>query len=64
MTEREALLKKISTYQFAAYDLQLYLDTHPDDSDTLAQVRRYRELLKPLISLTRSSIAHRPFSEQ
>ena len=49
MTEREALLKKISTYQFAAYDLQLYLDTHPDDSDTLAQVRRYRELLKPLI---------------
>ena len=32
MTKREALLKQISTYQFAALDLQLYLDTHPNDA--------------------------------
>ena len=28
LTEREILLKKISTYEFAALDLQIYLDTH------------------------------------
>ena len=29
--ERTALLKKIQSYRFAAYDMLLYLDTHPDD---------------------------------
>ena len=43
MTNREALLKKISTYQFAAHDLQLYLDTHPDDTKAL---EIYREAVK------------------
>ena len=37
MTKREALIKKIATYQFAAHDLQLYLDTHPGDSATIEQ---------------------------
>ena len=32
LTEREILLKKISTYEFAALDLQIYLDTHPHDT--------------------------------
>ena len=49
MTKREALLKEISTYQFAALDLQLYLDTHPDDEKTLLQVQRYRQMAAPLI---------------
>ncbi len=29
--DRTALLKKIQSYRFAAYDMLLYLDTHPDD---------------------------------
>lgn len=29
--DRAELLKKIQSYRFAAYDLLLYLDTHPDD---------------------------------
>lgn len=49
MTKREALLKKISTYQFAAHDMQLYLDTHPGDTETLAQAEKYKELAMPLI---------------
>ncbi|MBQ1615838.1 MAG: spore coat protein CotJB, partial [Ruminococcus sp.] len=35
MTKRETLLKKISTYQFAVLDLQMYLDTHQNDAETL-----------------------------
>ena len=49
MTKREALLKQISTYQFAALDLQLYLDTHPNDEKTLEQLRQYRKMAAPLI---------------
>ena len=49
MTKREALLKKISTYQFAAHDLQLYLDTHPGDTETIMQMNRYKNQAQPLI---------------
>ena len=38
MTKREALLKKLSTYQFAALDLQLFLDTHPNDENTIEKM--------------------------
>ncbi len=31
MSEREKLLKKISVAQFAAWELHIYLDTHPFD---------------------------------
>ncbi len=49
MTKREALIKKIATYQFAAHDLQLYLDTHPGDTATMEQMQRYEEMAEPLI---------------
>ena len=49
VTKREALIKKIATYQFAAQDLQLYLDTHPDDGATLRQMQRYQALAAPLM---------------
>lgn len=48
MTKREALLKKISTYQFAAHDLQLYLDTHPGDEETMRQMRKFQKMAQPL----------------
>lgn len=50
MTEREILLKKISTYQFAAFDLQLFLDTHPYDRKTLEKMKEYKVLAQPLIA--------------
>ena len=49
MTKREALLKKISTYQFAAHDLQLYLDTHPNDKNTIEKMNRFKSEVRPLI---------------
>lgn len=29
--DRQEHLKKLQSYQFAMYDMLLYLDTHPDD---------------------------------
>ena len=35
MNDRSELLKKVQAYCFAAYDWNLYLDTHPDDKDAI-----------------------------
>lgn len=43
------LLKKISTYQFAILDLQMFLDTHPNDLKSLGLIKEYREKLAPLV---------------
>ena len=48
MTEREKLLKKIMSYTFAAYDWNLYLDTHPTDKDAIAQYHRMLDKVKEL----------------
>ena len=50
MTKRETLLKKISTYQFAALDLQIYLDTHPNDRAALEKAEKYKAMAGPLIA--------------
>lgn len=48
MTDREILLKKLSSYQFMMDDLQLYLDTHPNDTQTLAKIKELTEMFEPL----------------
>lgn len=48
MTERQILLRKISTYAFALTDLNLFLDTHPNDRQTLEKIKEYQDKLKPL----------------
>ena len=40
MNERAALLNKLNAYAFAAYDWNLYLDTHPNDTDAIAMFRK------------------------
>ncbi len=40
MSERAALLNKLNAYSFAAYDWNLYLDTHPNDKDAIAMFRK------------------------
>ena len=40
MSERAALLRKLNAYAFAAYDWNLYLDTHPDDTDARAMFHK------------------------
>jgi hypothetical protein len=39
MSERTEQLKKIQTYGFSAYDMLLYLDTHPKDKKAFAIFR-------------------------
>ena len=41
MSKRETLLRKLSTAQFALWELHLYLNTHPMDMDALAMHERY-----------------------
>lgn len=43
MESRECMLKKVMEYDFALYDLVLYLDTHPFDEEALCL---YKELLE------------------
>ena len=43
MNERERLLRKLSSYDFASQELHIYLDTHPDDTDTDDELRRFEE---------------------
>lgn len=49
MTRKEILLRKISTYKFAIYELRLYLDTHPNCRETIAKIREYEEKMRPLV---------------
>ena len=48
MTKREILLKQISSYAFAIYELKLFLDTHPADIQTLQKISQLEAKLKPL----------------
>ena len=41
MNNKNALLNKINAYCFAAYDWNLYLDTHPGDVQAIACSKRW-----------------------
>ena len=43
MNERSELMKVIRKYDFALYDLMLYLDTHPDCEEASQLFDAYRE---------------------
>ena len=49
MTEQE-LLNRISEIQFVCIELNLYIDTHPDDEAALSDYYHYGEMLNSLIS--------------
>ncbi len=46
---RKELLERISEIQFVCVELNLYIDTHPDDSDALEDYSNYSMMLKSLI---------------
>lgn len=49
MSGKEILLKKLSSYKFAAHELKLFLDTHPGDKETLKKLKEYEENAKELM---------------
>ena len=44
MTERDMLFKAIQQYDFALYELNLYLDTHPKCLKALEYFNKYNDL--------------------
>ena len=49
MTERDLLLKKIGACKFAVVDIDLFLDTHPGDSEMLKKREDYLKQLTPMV---------------
>lgn len=47
---RSELLNQISEIQFICVELNLYIDTHPDDTDALNDYYHYSTVLKELIN--------------
>ncbi len=43
MSKRELLLKRIAAIDFAIVELNLYMDTHPDDDEINEKLNTYRE---------------------
>ena len=49
MVCKSAVEKRIGAYQFALYDLELYLDSHPYDQQAMQLRQVYRTRLSQLI---------------
>lgn len=49
MSDEQKLLNRISGMQFAAWELHIYLDTHPNDTAALKSYKEYDEKAKELI---------------
>lgn len=43
MTDRDKMLRALSAADFAAWEMHLYLDTHPDDREALEIYEEYKE---------------------
>ncbi len=48
MSERRKLMQKIATYDFAVVELNLYLDTHPQDRTALKKLSDYETMSREL----------------
>ena len=46
--EREAMLYQLLQYKFALTDLNLYLDTHPNDQEMIAVFKKYLTIEKQI----------------
>lgn len=42
MNERERLLRRLSAAQFAAWELHMFLDTHPNDAQANSKFEQYK----------------------
>ena len=50
MVDRHVLMQRIRAYQFALYDLGMFMDSHPTDNAAMQLRAIYREKLKKLIN--------------
>ena len=49
MKEQTMLTRKIHAYDFAIIEIEMYLDTHPDDCKALALRQTYRQARQALV---------------
>ena len=49
MTEREKLLKKIQMGKFSEWELQIFLDTHPNNTEAINKLDALKEKNKKLV---------------
>ncbi len=47
---KKELFNWINTASFAAYDMALYLDTHPDDPQALSYFQKYEQMRRQALS--------------
>ncbi|HWI55525.1 MAG TPA: spore coat protein CotJB [Desulfobacteria bacterium] len=50
ITQQASMLKEIMSHEFTAVELNLYLDTHPDDTQALAEYNHVSHMLRILKS--------------
>lgn len=43
---KQELMRTIMEYDFAIYDLALYLDTHPEDAESIATFLKLKDICK------------------
>ena len=48
INSKKVLMKKLCAYAFAAYDWNLYLDTHPYDTDAIKMFRKMADTAEKL----------------
>lgn len=51
MTERQKLMKQIMEYGFAVTETAMFLDTHPDNQEAIAAMKKYTEKKNELTSI-------------
>lgn len=61
MNEQERLLRKIRSYQFASWELHIFLDTHPGDCNAAQKLDEYRKITADLIA--KYEAAYGPMNE-
>ena len=60
MNAKEKLMQDITALTFALVEVNLFLDSHPEDSEALAYFRRVREELRDLTGVYEN--AHGPLT--
>lgn len=50
MDEKDMLLRKIRSTDFAMWELHIFLDSHPDNADALALMQKYTDKRDVLVA--------------
>lgn len=48
MSEEQALRRRVNAAKFAAWELHLFLDTHPNNCDAARKLEEYRQAIERL----------------